>query len=249
MVLLPVPGIDVNRIWSAIRVKKIVWSISCMASTTLSGKSFRSLDQGLMEGVYLGVQAPGFVLDQVRDRVVEVARPPFLANHKNAVAGMNAGTTDKQVSRTFPQQFVIHAHPGLLLASPGPHGFSEDLERDAAPAEQTGAFEGLSGGSPGIMSEASSAVMMVGALVLPVVRRGMIDASTTRRPSTPRTLVSASHYGHFIAAHLGCAGRMISGDRRDPDAGVNLLSLLRRTDPWRDGTNLHCNGCALMAGG
>ena len=86
------------------------------------GKVFRSLDQRRMEGVYLGVQAPGFVLDQVRDRIVEVAHPPFLANHENPVAGMNAGTIDEQVSRAFLQKLVVDAHPGLLLASPGPHG-------------------------------------------------------------------------------------------------------------------------------
>ena len=38
-----------------------------------------------------------------------------------------------------------------------------------------------------IMSEAFSAIMMVGALVLPDIRSGMIDASTTRRPWMPRT--------------------------------------------------------------
>ena len=38
-----------------------------------------------------------------------------------------------------------------------------------------------------IMSEAFSAIMMIGALVLPDTRSGMIEASTTRRPSMPRT--------------------------------------------------------------
>src|SRR6185312_6649292 len=38
-----------------------------------------------------------------------------------------------------------------------------------------------------IMSDAFSAIMMVGALVLPDIRSGITDASTTRRPSMPRT--------------------------------------------------------------
>ena len=43
-----------------------------------------------------------------------------------------------------------------------------------------------------IRSAARSAIIMVGALVLPPGRLGMTDASTTRRPSTPRTRSSGS---------------------------------------------------------
>jgi hypothetical protein len=38
-----------------------------------------------------------------------------------------------------------------------------------------------------IMSAAFSPIMMVGALVLPPISVGMIEASTTRKPSTPWT--------------------------------------------------------------
>src|SRR5713101_363327 len=38
-----------------------------------------------------------------------------------------------------------------------------------------------------IMSDAFSAIMMIAALVLPDTRSGMIEPSTTRRPSSPRT--------------------------------------------------------------
>ncbi len=37
-----------------------------------------------------------------------------------------------------------------------------------------------------------SAIMTVGAFVLPDVMRGMIDASTTRSPATPRTASRSS---------------------------------------------------------
>src|ERR1019366_2383674 len=43
-----------------------------------------------------------------------------------------------------------------------------------------------------IMSAAFSAIMMTGALVLPLTTLGMIDASTTRSPVIPRTCNSAS---------------------------------------------------------
>ena len=49
-------------------------------------------------------------------------------------------------------------------------------------------------------SAAFSAIMMVGALRLPVVIDGMIEESTTRSPSTPITRVSGSTTAMRIAA-------------------------------------------------
>ena len=53
--------------------------------------------------------------------------------------------------------------------------------------------------------------MMVGALRLPVVIDGMIDESTTRRPSMPITRVSGSTtaIGSSRRAHLAGAGRVV----------------------------------------
>ena len=60
-----------------------------------------------------------------------------------------------------------------------------------------------------IMSEAFSAIMMIGALVLPDIRSGMTEASTTRKASMPRTRKPLIDHGERIVAHPAGRGRMI----------------------------------------
>ena len=55
-----------------------------------------------------------------------------------------------------------------------------------------GAFEAASGSRPRMMSETFSPIMIVGALRLPEVIEGMIEASTTRKASSPITRAWAS---------------------------------------------------------
>ena len=64
---------------------------------------------------------------------------------------------------------------------------------------------------PRIMSAAFSAIMITGALMLPPTRSGITEASTTRRPSTPRTRScgSTTAISSLSRAHLAGAERVV----------------------------------------
>ena len=66
---------------------------------------------------------------------------------------------------------------------------------------------------------------MVGALRLPVVIDGMIEESTTRRPSTPITRVSRVDHRHRVVgrAHPAGAGGVIGALDLWRDEGVDRL--------------------------
>ena len=76
------------------------------------------------------------------------------------------------------------------------------------------------------MSEAFSPIMMIGPLVLPDIRVGIIDPSATRSPSRPRTLSSGSTTAICVGAHLARAYRVIGGLRVGADVVEDLLVTL-----------------------
>lgn len=69
---------------------------------------------------------------------------------------------------------------------------------------------------------------MVGALVLPPIKVGMIEASATRNPCKPCTHSCSSTTGQGIAAHFAGADRVIDGLGPTLDEFPQLVVALHR---------------------
>ncbi len=78
-----------------------------------------------------------------------------------------------------------------------------------APLGYAAALRSRAAAAASTISAHFSPIMMQGALVLPLVSVGMIEASATRRPWMPCTLSSLIDDGHGIGAHLAGADRMV----------------------------------------
>src|SRR5260370_26898742 len=86
-------------------------------------------------------------------------------------------------------QLILRSREAASRRMDTTHGLAAILRgaRERAPQDE-GISHQFARSSALIMSAAFSPIMMVGALVLPPIRVGMIEASTTRRPSSPHTL-------------------------------------------------------------
>ncbi len=73
------------------------------------------------------------------------------------------------------------------------------------------------------MSDAFSAIMMVGELVLPEVIDGMIEASATRKPASATHAQPLIDDGALVAAHFARADRMKDGRADVARRGCQLL--------------------------
>ena len=71
-------------------------------------------------------------------------------------------------------------------------------------------------------SAAFSAIMMVGALVLPPTSLGMTEASTTRNPGEPAHPQSGVDYRGLVRAHPAGAYRVVSAVRHPDHEGVDV---------------------------
>jgi hypothetical protein len=87
--------------------------------------------------------------------------------------------------------------------------------------------------------------MIDGALVLPPTRVGMMEASTTRSPSTPITHNSGSTTAPSSVPHPGCPDRMVDGigtvaqNHTNFVVGSDVLAIHFGNSPFRKRLRVH----------
>ncbi len=114
----------------------------------------------------------------------------------NALAGIKEPTTEGCVARRGNNKDTLSAaDPRQAVRTPNPRDTDPPPTRpDPALVDPGRRFDAARDQAAAlrIKSAAFSPIMIDGALVLPPIRVGMIEASTTRRPAMPRTLSSGS---------------------------------------------------------